>query len=160
MTDSDIQLTPEEYEVANRIFKALRLKYVRHDWRSLNDFLQRWSKIVIAVEQGYQGIVAEYQNDLCCRDMLAEAIHNVPDPISKQLTAILRPWDTRFHEATRDVARPLFFDKTRDDGFLWFRAPRKFRFFPELREFALRGCVVYVPELATEYADNAEQDGP
>jgi hypothetical protein len=154
--DTDFHLLPEEYKIANAIFMDVRLKYVRVERRSLNDFLDKWSKIVVSVERGYRGIVAEYQNDLSYRDMLEEVRRAAPDVIQEKLTAVLVPLDKRFCEATYEVSQPLFINKSKEDGFWWFRVPRKLQLSKGMEEYTRRDWMRQIPDLVSEFYDPAK----
>ena len=74
---------------------------------SLHQLLQRWSYFVAQVERGYEGSIYEYTNDLSTRDLLEEILLKVARSFHDRLSGAVRPWDDRFHEATRKITRPL-----------------------------------------------------
>ena len=148
MNDPAGGLTPEESELANSVFLAVRRRYAPDEHRTLEDCMRIWAAFVDRVEHGYAGIVAEYQNSLTYRDALEEVRLGVPHTIGVKLTALLQPLDARFLAATQETMRPFFLHKVREREFWWFRAPRKLALIKGAEEYAREGWVAYAPDAA------------
>ena len=76
------------------------------------------------VERGYEGSIYEYTNDLSTRDLLEEILLQVARSLHDRLSGVVRPWNERFHAATRKSTRPLAPGVAKDAPAWWFRVPK------------------------------------
>jgi hypothetical protein len=74
---------------------------------SLEGMLERWTRIVIEVEEGYGDSIYEYANDVAIRDVLRRIEIDGPSSLRSSLAAYLEPLDRRFFEATNETSRSL-----------------------------------------------------
>jgi ribosomal protein L16 Arg81 hydroxylase len=118
----NIQLSPDETLVLAAILALLSERAKRP--LSLQKLLDRWSRVVAQVEQGYEYSIYEYTNDLSVRDLLEEILSETPQALRGKLAQAIQVWDDRFLEATRRVEKPLASTATCDLSHWWFRIPK------------------------------------
>lgn len=75
----------------------------RRGWReafTVAEMVNQWAWLVNTVEQGYEGMVEEYTNDLYCRNWLHEAWLLLDDHTLLLWTSRIKELDERFVAAT------------------------------------------------------------
>jgi hypothetical protein len=92
-----LDASPDALEQLERI-EALFSARARHTI-SLAGLMERWSRFVVRVEEGYRLGEDDYANDLSSRELIHQIVAAVPS-IQKKVLKIVRPWDTRFQRAT------------------------------------------------------------
>jgi hypothetical protein len=65
--------------------------------------LDRWTKIVAAIETGYRGLFDDYLNDMDARKIINDLATYASDDEWGEVEALLPSLDERFHAATRRV---------------------------------------------------------
>jgi hypothetical protein len=101
----ELSLEEEELRALEAILSPLSQR-AKHPL-SLNGLLQRWRSFVVQVEQGYEDSIYEYMNDLSVRDILEEIVLKAPYTLRCKLVELLRAWDERFYDMTREINKPL-----------------------------------------------------
>ncbi|MGW2376689.1 hypothetical protein [Kitasatospora sp. NPDC001683] len=102
----------------------------RRGWRkafTVEERVGSWARLVGEVERGYQDDVAEYANDLYCRNWLHEAWLLLDDRTVLLWTARIEALDRRFRAATVDddgVALDRFHRIPPPELWWWRRHPR------------------------------------
>jgi hypothetical protein len=93
---------------------------------TLGKLLALWGNFVTEVERGYESTIDEYTNDLSTRDLIDEALHQVPSALNGKLQPEVEPLDKRFEQATRpdDGNRIGQFIKP-GEGWWWSRLPTR-----------------------------------
>ncbi len=92
------RVPPVDDDLGRRVVELLGIKRCEAIWH--------W--LVREVENGYDDMCEEWQNDLDSRLIIERAIDQLPPDLSARLAERVRPWDDRFIEATRAVARPYW----------------------------------------------------
>ena len=123
-TNSDNHLSVDDLQTIDSILIALGQE---HNWGvgNVNYLLEGWYRFVKKVEEGYSGIVPEYQNDLDGRQILQELIDILPNHLALKLIRIVQPWDMRFREATGQTNERLCTPSDVELGWWCFRVPNK-----------------------------------
>jgi len=74
---------------------------------TLHGLISAWMGFVCHVSRGYELTIDDYCNDLACRDALQEVIDGCPQRLQTEIERIVKPFDQRFYEATREIGKPL-----------------------------------------------------
>lgn len=121
------EMTAEDYESIDGASRELHTR----GWRkafTLNEMFEAWASLVAEVEQGYDQMVAEYTNDMACRDWLALVWPMLTERVRDARAEELKALDARFRAATLDDAgRAIgrFYRIENKDGWWWRRRPIK-----------------------------------
>ena len=117
------QLTLEEAELLNALLVRLseRAKYPL----TLGHLLRQWQNFVVQVERGYEDAIYEYTNDLSIRNLWEEILRGVTPKLREELARLIRPWDERFYNATKETNRPILSDVQDPHYWWWCRVPKK-----------------------------------
>ena len=121
------QFEAEDYESVQRAERILH----EQGWRkafTVNEMVAMWRSLVTQVESGYDEMVDEYTNDLCCRDWLALAWPMFTAKVQAARQEELDALDARFLAATSEDTggRLGRFDRVESkDGWWWRRLPTK-----------------------------------
>lgn len=73
----------------------------------MNEIVDRWSRLVRDVEQGYAQTIDDYTNDLSIRRWPEDARPLLTGEAVEWMDHRLEPLDARFSEATKEAARQL-----------------------------------------------------
>ncbi len=88
--------------------------------------LERWTRLVQAVENGYGDVYDEYANDIDGRDVLEDARSMVSPPSAEALLKVIAPLDQRFYAATHPITRALYpANGWKPLRWWWYRVPRQ-----------------------------------
>lgn len=90
---------------------------------AVGPLLHAWASFVRRVETGYALSIYDYTNDLSTRDLLEEALPNLPLAEGEASRARLSEWDLRYEQATRPSVRPLAPGIQDGARAWWFRIP-------------------------------------
>ncbi|WP_157248409.1 hypothetical protein [Nonomuraea typhae] len=124
---SVLRLGPEDN---SSLQEAGRILYAQ-GWpevHTVRNMLAQWEWLGSQVERGYTATLAEYLDDLSCREWLARAGLLVTEPARTLLDQALQPLDTRFQAATEDDGSGVLSghgQAGRGDGWWWKRIPRR-----------------------------------
>lgn len=90
---------------------------------SLESRIERWSRFVQQVTDGYPWIVEEYTNALDGRDILEDAVSMVSPAGRSPLSSVVDPIDRRFEQATEPAPGRLRERRWEARRWWWQRAP-------------------------------------
>ena len=92
--------------------------------------LRRWTRTVAHIDEGYRGLLVEYQNDMDARRLVNELLPLASDEERAEIEALLPSLDTRFLTATRAVDSCIYgqenaakFDYSPDHDWWYYRIP-------------------------------------
>ncbi|MFI6521926.1 hypothetical protein ACIBF1_40680 [Spirillospora sp. NPDC050679] len=101
----------------------------RRGWRepfTLAEMTGKWERLVAMVEDGYEGMVDEYANDLYCRNWLHEAWLLLDEHLLVIWSPRVKELDDRFRTATVDDDGQAvgYYHRADPDLWWWRRHPR------------------------------------
>jgi hypothetical protein len=85
-----------------RVQAELRSEGWRYPEEAAEAIVRRWIALVAIVEDGYDGVGEEYDNDLASRDYIEELRQRLPGYWASYFERRAAPWDERFRAATDD----------------------------------------------------------
>lgn len=101
----------------------------RYNFKSLEFTLSLWTKFIDEVQSGYVGLIYDYENDLCDRDILQFFLDNSSADLKNNLLKLIEPLDLKFKEVTSEVQEPIsIIDLEQSDPekyFWYYRVPKK-----------------------------------
>jgi hypothetical protein len=118
------QLTTEEQSALQRVLAKQSSRAKHAVSFTIERLLDKWSRFVTEVENGYELSVYDYTNDLAVRDLIMEVAASIPERLRLILLREVEPWDDRFRIATRRSSLPVAPGITRSSGTWWWRVPR------------------------------------
>jgi len=115
-----IHFSADEERALEKIF-ALYTERAKHSI-TISYVMDKWSRFVTEVEDGYRLTIDDYTNDLTRRDFIQNVLNICPANVDLKEWAA--GWDERFVLATQTVNEPLLpsLDDERPDWW-WFRMP-------------------------------------
>lgn len=120
-------MTAENYVSVDRALRELRSDG-RQDVTSLNEIFGAWEQLIEQIEDGYDGSIYEYTNDLHCRAQLAAVMPLLTDRVQRLRRPELQRLDARFIAATEAGELGI----TRSPDGAWWRDRRPVDPGPEL----------------------------
>jgi hypothetical protein len=115
-----IHLTMDENLALARIL-VLQTERAKHTI-SLPYMMDKWSRFVAKVENGYQLTVDDYTNSLSVRDLIQEVLNVCPK--NGDLQRWIMECDNRFIAVTKVTKKPLLLPLNDESlGWWWFRVP-------------------------------------
>jgi hypothetical protein len=117
-----IELTPDESAFLASTIRRLSARASR--LIDLNQLLALWKQFVIEVESGYSSTGYDYVNDLATRDLLDELVLAAPPSLRDRINhQQLDALDSRFRNASRELATSLSIATPERPKWWWFRIP-------------------------------------
>lgn len=120
-----LTILTEDAEVLGRAFSALREEWGWARTPSLEQLLERWSRFVRDVEDGYRLTLDDYTLELSIRDELESVVDQLSLELRKQILGALICWDQRLTLATNLMDQPLVPGVEQGASFWWFSVPRR-----------------------------------
>ena len=120
----DFELTSDEEAYLQPILERRTLLAKAKFPKTLTEFLSRWEALILETENGYPNDLAEFANEVSCREIIERDIKpGAPESLVRKIDSILRPLDERYIAATGELGR-AWFGNGDPNLWWWYRCPR------------------------------------